>query len=154
MAQRAKNEELWQAAAKGNQAEVERLKGEGAEATWFHPWEPAGRGYQFTALHIAADQGHLDVVKYFLETCKMDMKLKSATGPDLISHLTGESSPTMAGVIRPAPTVHNTAQGRRQGGGIGICVVDETHAGRVNLRARALTIFSRVPSSPFACGAE
>eukprot|EP00966_Prymnesium_polylepis_P313260 7238524-Prymnesium_polylepis.1 len=90
MAQRELNEQFWKAAAAGNFAEVEECKGKGADPTWFHPWEPPGRGYQWSALHVAADKNHFEVVKYLCETCNVDMQLKSPHGATALEHLTGE----------------------------------------------------------------
>ena len=78
--QREMDRALWTAARKGILGEVQALKGKGADPSWFNPWEPPGRGTQFTALHVAADGGHIDVVKYLVNTCKVDFTLKCGEG--------------------------------------------------------------------------
>ena len=67
---------LWTAAGKGKLAEVEKLKGKGANPSWFNPWEPPGRLNQFNSLHMAAGQGHAEVVKYLVDKCGVDINAK------------------------------------------------------------------------------
>ena len=57
--QRTKDESLWAAAKEGKVKDVETWASKGANPNWRNPWEPLGRANQFTALHIAADQGHV-----------------------------------------------------------------------------------------------
>ena len=54
------NEELWAAARKGDAKEIEALLAKGADVN-------AKTAYGVTALHFAADKGHLDAVKVLLK---------------------------------------------------------------------------------------
>ena len=79
-AQTELNTQMWIAAANGDSKSVQDLKSKGADPKWFHPWEPPGRAYQFTALHIAAGNGHLDVVKNLVEKAQVEVWAKSPFG--------------------------------------------------------------------------
>ena len=76
VSQRDLDKGLWVAASEGNLKEVQALKGKGANPMWFNPWEPPGRGMQFNALHVASGGGHIEIVKYLVETCKVDFRAK------------------------------------------------------------------------------
>ena len=86
MTQREKDEALWDAAEAGDEKLVEKLKVAGGSVSWFHPQKPPGRAYQFTALHIASDKGHLPVVKYLVEKAGADLDLKSKCAHCPIAH--------------------------------------------------------------------
>jgi len=80
------NAAMWMAAARGDSQGVRDLKSKGADPTWFHPWEPPGRAYQFTALHIAAGNGRIDTVKYLVEKVQVDIWAKSPFGETALDY--------------------------------------------------------------------
>jgi hypothetical protein len=88
---RAANEALWAAAREGDLAKVQEAHKAGGSANWKNPWEPPGRMNQFTAVHIAADAGHLDVVKYLVEKAGGDMKAKCSYGETPLEHVSGRA---------------------------------------------------------------
>ena len=75
--ERELNRELWVAAERGDLKKVEELKSK-ASVNWFNPWEPPGRAYQFTSLHVSAGNGHLEVVKFLVEKCGADFTAKAS----------------------------------------------------------------------------
>ena len=86
------NAAMWMAAARGDSQGVRDLKSKGADPKWFHPWEPPGRAYQFTALHIAAGNGRIDNVKYLVEKVQVDIWAKSQVT---------DGGPTLSTVAQP-----------------------------------------------------
>ena len=89
VSQRDLDKGLWVAASEGNLKEVQALKGKGANPTWFNPWEPPGRGLQFNALHVASGGGHIEIVKYLVETCKVDFRAKCQYGETALEYAEG-----------------------------------------------------------------
>ena len=87
--QRDLDKAMWEAAGSGKMSEVLTLKGKGANPQWFNPWEPPGRGMQFNALHMAAGAGHADIVKYLVETCKVDLTARCDYGPSALEYAEG-----------------------------------------------------------------
>ena len=75
---REMNEALWLAARDGDLATVKEKHEAGADVNWRHPWEPPGRLGQFAALHIASDQGHMDVAKYLVEKAHADLCVRQS----------------------------------------------------------------------------
>ena len=90
-AKRALNEELWLAAKEGDVAKVKEKHEAGADVNWRHPWEPPGRLGQFAALHIASDQGHMEVCKYLVEKAHADLKNSGAYGETAFEHINGRT---------------------------------------------------------------
>ena len=75
---REMNEALWLAARDGDLATVKEKHEAGADVNWRHPWEPPGRLGQFAALHIASDQGHMDVAKYLVDKAHADLCVRQS----------------------------------------------------------------------------
>ena len=84
--QRDLDRAMWEAARSGNMAAVQALKGKGANPQWFNPWEPPGRGMQFNALHMASGAGHIEIVRYLVEKCKVDFTAKCDYGPTALEY--------------------------------------------------------------------
>ena len=61
--------QLWQAAAAGDMKGVKDVRAKApspAILTWRNPHGPAGRAFQFTALHMAVMSQRVDIAKYLL----------------------------------------------------------------------------------------
>ena len=80
----------WRTSAARNKSIVEAKKAareaEG-DPNWFHPRGPEdekgnskGRGNQYTSMHIAADSGKVDVVKWLAEKGGADINIKCSYG--------------------------------------------------------------------------
>ena len=80
---------LWKAAEKGSLKEVQDLKAAGANPNWVNPQEPPGRAHQFTPLHIASANAHLDVVKWLTEKGGVDINKKCPYGETSLEHCDG-----------------------------------------------------------------
>ena len=91
VSQRDLDEQMWKAAEAGQLEKVQELKKAGANPNWMHPQEPAGRAYQFTALHIASDKEHIDVVKWLVEKGGADLNKKCSYGESAMQHVDGRS---------------------------------------------------------------
>jgi len=89
MSQRELDEALWKAAREGKLDDVKKFKEQGGDPNWMHPWEPEGRGSQFTALHIASDNGHVATAKWLVEKGGIDINKKCAYGESALQHLGG-----------------------------------------------------------------
>lgn len=68
-----------------------RLKEEGADVNFMHTQKPPGRIRQFTPLHIATHNKHLDVVKYLVEKGGASLNAKCAYGESAYEHSRGRS---------------------------------------------------------------
>ena len=90
--QRKVDAELWEAAAAGDLQTVQKKKEEGGNVNWKHTSKPDGYAHQFTALHIATDKGHTDVVKWLAEKGGADMKAKCPYGETAFEHVQGHQT--------------------------------------------------------------
>jgi len=91
---------MWKAAADGKLSEVTDLKAKGASPNWFNPWEPPGRGYQFTSLHMAAGNGHTEVVKHLVEKCGADITAKVSYGETALEYAISRGTSGREAVIK------------------------------------------------------
>ena len=89
--QRELDELLWDACEKGDLTAAQEYKGKGADPNWMHPQKPPGRAYQFTALHIASDKGHTNIVKWLVEKGGADLNKKSPYGETPGQHCDGRA---------------------------------------------------------------
>ena len=102
----AEIDQFWEAAMDGQIAVMQDLKGKGANPSWFNPWDPPGRAYQFAPLHVAAGGGHIDVVKYLVEKCQVEITAKAVV-------IFCRSSPVVVSSLMPPPTrAHSLARRR------------------------------------------
>ena len=88
-AQRKLDEELWNYCEQGELEKAKTARAAGGSPKWVHPLKPEGRGYQFTALHIATDRGHTDIVKWLAEKGGADLNQKCAYGETALQHIDG-----------------------------------------------------------------
>ena len=87
--QRQLDEGLWNAAKDGDLDKCKELRAAGANPKWVHPHEPPGRAYQWTALHVASDNGRVDVVKWLGDKGGADINQKCAYGETALQHVDG-----------------------------------------------------------------
>jgi len=89
LSQREKDEGLWDACEVGDKKKAEAYRTAGADPNWVNPQKPPGRAYQFTALHIATDKGHLDIVEWLAGKGGADLNKKSVYGETALQHAGG-----------------------------------------------------------------
>jgi len=63
---------------------------------WMHDLKPKGRAQQYTALHIATDRGHKEVVRHLVEKCGADLGKKAPYGENAVEHVQGRSGEGMS----------------------------------------------------------
>ena len=93
--QRELDESFWMAAHAGDVNKLKELKEAGANPNWMHPCPPEpnqGRAYQWAALHIASDQGHVEAVKWLSGKGGADINKKYANfGETAMQHVDGRA---------------------------------------------------------------